>query len=280
MRLVFNNDLKLSTKACKSKGFTLIELLLALTIMAFVAGAATVFLQNIVASQGQLETREQAINGFDLGFRLLQEDLQFHLPGRPVRRSTAVDMAGLFEPEYVTLLANDFNRTIYELLPPLILEEQRLEFTRSGSYLPPNFAGKRSNLRRVQYQFHPDCRTVVPDYPEDLATGCLLRHLLDGLDAVVRQPNVVTQPLIIGLEDVNFSVLSIDDRGGQWVDRWPVSGQDAKAAAVRLEFDHQLLGRLDRTIGLLTYNAELWSPDSVSQALIGRGHTLPGEMVR
>lgn len=264
----------------KSQGFTLIELMMALTIMVFVGAAATVFLQNIISSRDQLEAREQALNGLDVALRLLQEDFQFHNPGRPVRRSTAVNMSSALQPEYLTLLANDFSRVNYNLLPALILEDQRLELTRAGSYLAPNASSKRSNLRRVQYQFYDDCTPLFAPQPEDLGKGCLLRHLLDGLDSVVREPNHVTQPLVTGLSSGHFEVLVADERGSQWQRRWPSSGVDAQVVAVRLTFDHSVLGEFSRLFAVPNYSAEQWSPERVQSVLIGRGYTLPGEMVR
>lgn len=265
------------TRSHQEQGFTLVELMIALVIMVFLGAASVFFLQNIISSRDQLEAREQAMAGMDVGFRVMQEDFQYHLPSRPVRRSTAVSVVDGPEAEYRPLLASQFSRSLQEVLPSLILEERRLELTRSGWYRAPNDNSKGSHLRRIQYQFHPDCSNHFTELPEGVASGCLVRHLVGSLDAMVRDEPSVSQYLFPGVQSLSFEILVINDRQeSAWQSSWP-SNDSGQARAVRLKLEHSQLGSMERLFVLPEDNQQAWSPDNVAGAILRRGEVMLSE---
>jgi general secretion pathway protein J len=199
----------------RARGFTLVEVLIALTVFAFVSGAAVGVINLATNSDERLETINRELGQLERTRSIIRNDLA-QIVERPYRVPT---LSG----SVATMLGGD---RAGQILPAEDGEEILLAFVRTG-WANPQARDPRPSVQQVTYLRRD---------------GQLIRRTRPYIDAVEDTP-VRDQVLLAEAE-----TLVIRYRyGTQWTDRWQGGDQGQLPAAIR--FAHT-----DPSYGPLTHD--------------------------
>ena len=214
----------------KQTGFTLIEILIALVLFSALMLGAISLVQQGGKMRDRFLINDKSIRQLQRATDKIQQDFRFFEPSRGVR--------------------NEF----YEYSGPMVINDNKLSFTRNSWLLPQSTDNLRSDLQRISYELAPALSDICQRISKAQEGVCLVRshqyHLDQPSDAKIHKV-----PLLGNLKSVSYEFFyksSDSDESGSVFElpmdkfRFPT----AYIYAVEMSINSQRYGNFKKLISL------------------------------